>query len=411
MSGQRRHRNNTIRIRTAPQFTLITMVSPTEKLTEYVATAGQPPRSEEEFCTKEAVAVAAAASPAATATPSGLDLLFTACQVETTPKAGAEAVGEELPSTITVVRNGAVECESGSNSDTEEAPSEYNAEKPSADFLKNQANSFPEVLHEILATPEYQPITHWLPDGASFVIADKRRFSDVILPKYFREALFHSFIRKLNRWGFRRVKSRGKGGVSSFAHNSFVREKPWLCLKMSCKSKPSYHKVPPGKKKAQQTAVKAARSIVNVGRIAMAPSQAAPPFLAADGMAGASRAFVPICLPAAVTEYHMLFPEPSLPIAVAVSPSAAVANAIQERQFLASIHPDPELHQRIFRERQLIMFQMRQRRHQLQSQLQHLHEMSSLNEEQFADSYVHNSMMARYTRDMLSRNVFYRGEM
>jgi hypothetical protein len=405
------------------------MVFPMKKLTASAATI-QPPPSEE-FFDKEVVAsdtktVAAAASPVATAAPSGLDLLFTASQVETTPKAEAEADDEEVPSTITVVSNGgAAEGESGSNSDTEEASHEYNAENSAADALKNQAKSFPQVLHEILATPEYQPIVHWLPDGFSFVIVDKRRFSDVILPKYFREALFHSFIRKLNRWGFRRVKSRGKGEESSFAHNNFVREKPWLCLKMRCKSKPSYHKVPSAKKKTQQTAVEAARSVVNVGHIAIVPAQAPPSFLAAGGMVGmadASRAFVPTCLPVTLAEYKALgvFPKPSLSMATAAgSPSAAIANTIQERQFLtsirqrqlASIRADPEQQQRLFRERQLIMLQMRQRRQQLQSQLQRLHEISSHNEEQFAHSYFQDSMMAQYARDMLSRNVFYRGEM
>jgi hypothetical protein len=96
----------------------------------------------------------------------------------------------------------------------------------------------------VLNTPEYQSIAQWLPNGSSssFITADKERFSDEIIPKHFRVALFHSFVRKHNRYGFRRVKSHCNGEESSFAHNNFVRDKPWLCLKMNCKSKPIYHK-------------------------------------------------------------------------------------------------------------------------------------------------------------------------
>jgi hypothetical protein len=383
---------------------------PMEKLSPSAATSQSP---SEESSTKEAVAsedttkttAYAAAPPAATATFStGLDLLFSASQVETTPKAEAEADGAEVPSTITVVSNGGA---AEGQPVVEEASPEYNPET-----LINQAKSFPQVLQEILATPEYQPIAHWLPDGFSFVIADKRLFSDVILPKYFREALFHSFIRKLNRWGFRRVKSRGKGEESAFAHDYFVREKSWLCLKMRCKSKPSYHKVPSANKKAQQTAAEAVRGLANSGRIPIVPGQAPPPFFATGGMVDASRAFVPSSLPVTVAEYMMPFPKPSLPTtSVACSPTAATvaATTIQERQFLASIHPEQQ--QRIFRERQILMLQMRERQI-VQAQLQHLHEMSSHNEDHFsAGNYVQSveSSMAQYSRDMLRRNMYYRG--
>ena len=117
--------------------------------------------------------------------------------------------------------------------------------------------SFPQILHEILSTPECEPIIHWLPDGFSFVISDKQRFSDEILPKYFNRTLLRSFNRKLNRWGFRMVRNPCKAGELSFAHINFVRDKPYLCLKMRCKSRPrSSLKAPSAKKKAQVVAVK-----------------------------------------------------------------------------------------------------------------------------------------------------------
>jgi len=216
------------------------------------------------------------------------------------------------------------------------------------------------------------------PDGLSFIIADKQRFSAEILPKYFREAQFHSFIRKLNRWGFRRVKSRDKGEESSFSHINFVREKPWLCLKMRCKSKPTYHKVSSAKKSAQQHASDAAISLANTARITVR-AQASPSPLAAGGRA----AFVPACLPTTSTS--------TLPTPAAAGSPAAIT--IQERQYLTSIPYEHQ--QRIFHERQVIMFQMRQR-HQLQVELQRRKEISSHNEEQFSNSHAQSSMTAEY---------------
>ena len=53
---------------------------------------------------------------------------------------------------------------------------------------------------EILSNEEYIDIIHWLPHGKGFIIADKKLFADVVLPKYFKKAKFTSFTRKLNRW-------------------------------------------------------------------------------------------------------------------------------------------------------------------------------------------------------------------
>eukprot|EP00984_Skeletonema_dohrnii_P014374 scaffold6026_cov127-Skeletonema_dohrnii-CCMP3373.AAC.3 len=401
----------------------ITTVSPT------LANASQPhpsesPAKEVEVNTNMNTKTAHAASaPAATVPSSGLDLLFAASQVENKPKEAANAVVEAdsaeavVPSTITVVSNGIgsaeAEDESASNSDDDEAPSsEHDASTPTTDAINDQkVKSFPQVLQEILNTSEYESIARWLPDGLSFIIADKRRFSDEILPKYFRRvALFHSFIRKLNRYGFRRIKGSCKGEESSFAHNNFVRDKPWLCLKMNCKSKPSYHKVPSAKKKTTQhmTAVEfdAANGLTNTGLISMTmPAPVPPAFLGGVGgmMDASSRVFV-----ATPTTYLPAASASVLPMTPAsICPPTTIA-AIQERQFLASMLPGHS-QQRMLRERQMLMLQMRQR-HQRQAQLQLLEEMSAYDGDRFLssyDSYVQSSMMAQSTRDMLRRNMFH----
>ncbi|KAK1746123.1 heat shock factor family protein [Skeletonema marinoi] len=359
------------------------------------------------------------AAPGATV-PSGLDLLFTASQVETKPNEGAEAEREaeraDVPFTIAVVSNGTgtaeAECESVSNNDEEEPPSsDDGAEKSTTGAIKVKDQGlepFPQILQEILNTSDYQSIAHWLPDGLSFIITDKRRFADEIIPKHFRRvAIFHSFIRKLNRYGFRRIKGTRKGDESSFAHKDFVRDEPWLCLNMTCKSKPSYHKAPSAKKKKQHAAAatattatttaaaaddEAANRLANDALIAPA-AQLPPSFLAAGGMMmDARRVFVPTTYMPVTRTLPLPLPLPFPMARAAIGPlttAAAVAAvpAIQERQFLASILPEhPQ--QYIFDERQILMLQMRQRHRLQQVQLQRLHEMSALNEEQYL-SYHH----------------------
>lgn len=331
---------------------------------------------------------------AAATTPSGLDLLFAATQAESMRKAGS--VAEVNPSTTTIVDNGGNTLEGGSGTDAEEA-SEYDAETP---VLNNhhQLDSFPHILQKILATPEYQPIAHWLPHGLSFVIVDTQSFSNKILPQYFRVSLFDSFIRKLNRWGFHRVKSRFKGEESSFAHSNFVRDKPWLAQKMRCKSKPSFQKVPSSAmKKAQQAAAVAAQSIDAAAphNIYAVPARAPHSFLSSSGLAS-SRTFVPNSL---------LTPPTAVAPDAVITPTAAT---IQERHFPTRVLPYHR--ERLFRERELLIVQLRQRI-QLQMELQRRNGMSPSDDEAQANSSLQRTMMPQYTSDMMNRKMFFRREM
>ena len=92
---------------------------------------------------------------------------------------------------------------------------------------------FPEHLMEILSVPELRDILHWLPDGEAFVVANTQKFESYVLPHHFQQNVkYASFTRKLNRWGFRQILKGPKSG--SFFHKSFCRDKPLLCLTMTC---------------------------------------------------------------------------------------------------------------------------------------------------------------------------------
>lgn len=335
---------------------------------------------------------------------SGLDLLVAASQVESKPTA-------------------VTEDESASNEVNDEAPSSDCDEKPTIDAPNCKDNKpFPQVLQEILNTPEYQSIAHWLPDGLSFIISNKQRFSDEIIPKHFRRvAKIDSFIRNLRRYGFRRVKNPREGEESSFAHIDFVREKPWLCSKMKknfkptqqevppasakqnahvqvassldnaatrekpwlCDSKPTYHKAPSAKQNrnhkqiyqkspsTKQTHVQVANSL---GNAALPASTIAPQsFLTAGRIMDTSRINVPsISLPTGRS---------TLPVAVDPLPTStaaanAAATAIQERHLLASYIPEHL--------RQLLILQ----RHQRQVQLQRLLEIFTHSHQQLLSYQV-----------------------
>ena len=131
--------------------------------------------------TKKVSASAPTSRPRSAVAPSDcgsglVDLLFAASQVETKPK---EAEGE----------SGA-----GGKDKAEVFPfSRHDPEKPShsLDADAPKTKNFPQILHEILSTPECQSIAHWIPDGFSFIIADKQRihlidFVDIVcrLMKY-----------------------------------------------------------------------------------------------------------------------------------------------------------------------------------------------------------------------------------
>lgn len=89
-------------------------------------------------------------------------------------------------------------------------------------------NTFPITLSSLLSNPELNHIISWLPSGDAFGIHKQEEFENEILPKYFRQARFNSFVRKLNRWGFHRVsKSTSRqylGGSIVFCREDFKRD-------------------------------------------------------------------------------------------------------------------------------------------------------------------------------------------
>lgn len=185
---------------------------------------------------------------AAASTSTGLDLLFAASVLTSSRSSGADLLTRRssMP-----VNNGEYSytrhtvATAASNEEDVATKSVYNDGKLVDDSpAKPISKNFAQVLMDVLNTThrDHASIIVWVPDGQSFLIAHQERFEKEILPVYFKGGSFNSFVRKLNRWGFRRIKSRA-GRVSSFAHDLFLRDQPWLSSRMSCQSKPNFKKL------------------------------------------------------------------------------------------------------------------------------------------------------------------------
>ena len=76
---------------------------------------------------------------------------------------------------------------------------------------------FFQKLHSMICNEATSGCIEWSPDGKSFIILIKDRFTNEVLPRYFGKAKFTSFSRRLKRWGFK----RGDGGA--YYHEQFHR--------------------------------------------------------------------------------------------------------------------------------------------------------------------------------------------
>jgi hypothetical protein len=89
--------------------------------------------------------------------------------------------------------------------------------------VSNSQTFFPLKLHQIISDESNSESISWLQSGKAFIIVDKKRFAEEILPRFFSQhCKFTSFTRKLARWRFNRVP-RGPL-IGAYYHELFVRD-------------------------------------------------------------------------------------------------------------------------------------------------------------------------------------------
>ncbi|ELQ76936.1 Heat shock transcription factor [Trachipleistophora hominis] len=91
----------------------------------------------------------------------------------------------------------------------------------------SSSSSFINHLFTILETPTNHPYIRWSSTGKSIIIPNQHMFTLYVLTKYFNHDNFSSFVRQLNKYGFRKVKNT-LNNVHEFRQEHFMKEKPFL---------------------------------------------------------------------------------------------------------------------------------------------------------------------------------------
>jgi hypothetical protein len=93
---------------------------------------------------------------------------------------------------------------------------------------------FPTKLHAMLeaASKEgFDDVVAWLHGGTAFKVLDSGRFTEEVMPTYFNQRKYKSFLRQLNLYGFQRIHhGPHKGG---YAHKFFIQGAPSLCERIN----------------------------------------------------------------------------------------------------------------------------------------------------------------------------------
>ena len=95
-------------------------------------------------------------------------------------------------------------------------------------------NFFPYNLLDMLSSDYFADCLRWRDDGEAFLFLDKDKLADKLEKINPRERKYkkRSFLRKLNRWGFKMDKRKGPN-YGMYSHSLFKRDMPWLCEKMT----------------------------------------------------------------------------------------------------------------------------------------------------------------------------------
>ncbi|KAL7634099.1 UNVERIFIED_CONTAM: hypothetical protein RMT77_015427 [Armadillidium vulgare] len=102
--------------------------------------------------------------------------------------------------------------------------------------------AFLNKLWKLVNDPLTDDLIRWSPKGKSFIITDQTRFTQDLVPKYFKHNNMQSFIRQLNLYGFRKLSSVESGSLSpdkgeiEFFHPNFIRGEKELIDQIKRKS-------------------------------------------------------------------------------------------------------------------------------------------------------------------------------
>ncbi|CAB9520618.1 stress transcription factor A-3 [Seminavis robusta] len=112
-----------------------------------------------------------------------------------------------------------------------------------AAMIDPKSTSFPTLVHRMLTeidelasnpekdTHKLSKVVSWQPHGMAFLVHDKKKFAEIIMPKWFPRLKHASWIRQLSLFGFKRVHAEGDDKGAMY-HESFIRGMPELAAKI-----------------------------------------------------------------------------------------------------------------------------------------------------------------------------------
>jgi HSF-type DNA-binding len=116
-------------------------------------------------------------------------------------------------------------------------PTKTNQRKQQSSNVVNRSPfAFPTVLHVLLEHAEeesYDVIISWQYHGRAFQVHDPDMFVSKIMPHFFQQTRFSSFLRQLALYDFQRFKQKDHPDFGSYYHELFLRGMPQLCQGMS----------------------------------------------------------------------------------------------------------------------------------------------------------------------------------
>ena len=103
-------------------------------------------------------------------------------------------------------------------------------------LINKNVPAFLNKLYSMVDDPSTDELIHWSNSGKSFIVEQQERFSEELLPRFFRHSKFKSFNRQLNLYGFHKVPSVYNRSLVAdnevetleFSHEDFQRGRPDL---------------------------------------------------------------------------------------------------------------------------------------------------------------------------------------